>query len=92
MGIFASVDRKLDTSDALDLSSRITEGSRLQILLLHLLMAAIGILLLIPSLLEMRWLGIIGFLVYMFVISPLTGLAYAAAYDSLIETKAVDEA
>lgn len=88
MGIFAAVDRKLSLGEALDFSSRITEGNRLQILLLHLIMAVLSLLLVIPSILDMGNLGVITFLFYIFVMTPLTGLSYAAAYDSLVETKA----
>ncbi len=92
MGIFAAVDRKLNLDEALDFSTRITEGNRLQILLLHLIMAVLGILLVIPSIFEMGNLGVITFLVYLFFLTPLSGTAYAAAYDSLVETKAGEEA
>ncbi len=91
MGIFAAVDRKLNLDEALNFSTRITEGNRLQILLLHLIMAVLGILLVIPSVLEMGNLGAITFLVYLFFLTPLSGIAYAAAYDSLVETKAGEE-
>jgi hypothetical protein len=37
-------------------------------------------------------LGAITFLVYLFFLTPLSGIAYAAAYDSLVETKAGEEA
>jgi hypothetical protein len=91
LGIFAAVDRKLGLAESLELSSQITEGNRLQILLLHLILAVLSLLLVIPSILEMENLGAITFLVYIFVMTPLAGLAYAAAYDSLIETKSVEE-
>jgi hypothetical protein len=45
----------------------------------------------IPGILEMERLGMISFLAYMFVVSPLSGLAYASAYDSLVETFAPEE-
>lgn len=88
MGVFAAVDRKLNLNEALEFSSRITEGNRLQILLLHLIMAVLSLLLVIPSVFEMGNLGMITFFIYIFVMTPLTGTAYAAAYDSLVETKA----
>ena len=91
MAIFAAVDRRLDVNEALEFSSRITEGNRLQILLLHLMIAAIGIVLVMPSVLEMNNLGMITLLAYVFIMTPLAGTAYAAAYDSLVETKAVEE-
>lgn len=91
MAIFAAVDRKLDVTEAFEFSSRITEGNRLQILLLHLTIAAIGILLVMPNVMEMDNLGMISLLAYVFIMTPLAGTAYAAAYDSLVETKAVEE-
>ncbi|MCK4549112.1 MAG: hypothetical protein KAU49_03045 [Candidatus Krumholzibacteria bacterium] len=91
MAIFAAVDRRLDVNEALEFSSRITEGNRLQILLLHLMIAAIGIVLVMPSVLEMNNLGMITLLAYVFIMTPLAGTAYAAAYDSLVETKAAEE-
>jgi hypothetical protein len=90
MGIFASVDRKLDFIEALGFSSKITEGHRLQILLLYLLLGAVGVLLMIPGILEMEPLGMISLLVYMFIVSPLSAMAYASAYDSLVETRDLD--
>jgi hypothetical protein len=86
------VDRKLDVGEALDFSSRITEGFRLQILLLHLLMAAVGAILVLPSFLEMESLGMISYVAYVFIFAPLTGLAYAAAYDSLVAVMTDKEA
>lgn len=91
MGIFAAVDRKLNLDEALNFSTRITEGSRLQILLLHLIMAGLGILLVIPSVFEMGNLGVITFLVYLFFLTPLFGTAYAAAYESLVETRVEED-
>ncbi len=91
MAIFAAVDRRLNVNEALEFSSRITEGNRLQILLLHLMIAAIGIVLVMPSVLEMNNLGMITLLAYVFIMTPLAGTAYAAAYDSLVETKAAEE-
>jgi hypothetical protein len=87
MAIFAAVDRDLDAGEALEFSSRITEGDRLKILLLHLLLAAVGVLLIIPSILEMENLGAITVLAYLFILTPLAGTSYAAAYDSLVDTK-----
>jgi uncharacterized membrane protein len=91
MGIFAAVDRRLNLAEALDFSSRITEGNRLQILLLHLIMAVVSLLLVIPTALEMGTLGMVAFLAYIFVMTPLTGMSYAAAYDSLVETRTEEE-
>jgi hypothetical protein len=88
MGIFAMVDRKMAVADALDFSSQITEGSRLQILLLHLIIAALTFLFLAPALVESGGqLGTLMLLAYQFVMIPLAGTAYAAAYDSLVETR-----
>lgn len=88
MAVFAAVDRKLDVNNALEFSSRITEGNRLQVLLLHLLLAAIGLMLVLPSLLEMNNLGLLTMLGYVFILTPLSGTAYASAYDSLVATRA----
>ena len=52
------------------------------------MLAAIGVLLVLPSILEMDNLGMITLLAYVFIMTPLSGTAYAAAYDSLVETKA----
>ena len=87
LAVFAAVDRRLDVNEALEFSSRITEGNRLQILLLHLMLAVVGVLLVLPSVLEMNNLGMITLLAYVFIMTPLSGTAYAAAYDSLVETK-----
>jgi hypothetical protein len=87
MAVFATIDRDLDVTDAFEMSTRITEGYRLQILLLHLLLAAIGVLLVMPTVLEMENLGMLTFVLYVFVMTPLAGTAYAAAYDSLVEIK-----
>ncbi len=92
MGVFALVDRKLDVSEALDFSSMITEGSRLQILLLHLIIGGLSMIFLVPSLLEPEGnMGMFMLLIYQFIMIPLAGTAYAAAYDSLVETKAGEE-
>jgi uncharacterized membrane protein len=88
MAIFAAVDRRLDVTDALEFSSKITEGNRLQVLLLHLLLAAIGLMLVLPGLLEMNNLGLVTMLGYVFILTPLSGTAYASAYDSLVATRA----
>jgi hypothetical protein len=85
MAVFAAIDRRLDVTDAFEFSTRITEGFRLQILLLHLLLAAIGVLMVMPTVLEMENLGMLSFVIYVFVMTPLAGTAYAAAYDSLAE-------
>lgn len=87
MAVFAAVDRRLDVNEALEFSSMITEGSRLQVLLLHLLLAAVGVMLVLPGLLEMNNLGLLTMLGYVFILTPLSGTAYASAYDSLVEMK-----
>ncbi len=92
MGIFALVDRKLDVVESLKFSSMVTEGNRLQILLLHLIIGAVSMIFLLPSLLEQEGnIGMLMLLIYQFIIIPLAGMAYAAAYDSLVETKAGEE-
>jgi len=91
LGVFAAVDRKIEVSEALEFSSRITEGNRLQVLLLNLIIAAIGVLLVLPGVLGMNSLGMITLLIYVFVMTPVAGTAYAAAYDSLVETSAGEE-
>jgi hypothetical protein len=91
MAMFAAVDRELDVSSAFDFSSRITEGNRLQILLLQLIVAGIGVVLVLPTLLQMKSLEMIALPLYVFVMTPLAGTSYAAAYDSLVETKAGEE-
>jgi uncharacterized membrane protein len=91
LGVFAAVDRDLEIGDALEFSSRITAGNRLQVLLLNLMIAAIGMLLVLPGMLGMNSIGVMTLLVYVFVMTPLAGTAYAAAYDSLVETGAGEE-
>ncbi len=92
MGVFALVDRKLDVSEALDFSSMITEGSRLQVLLLHLIIGGLGMIFLLPGLLEPEGnIGMVMLLIYQFIMIPLAGTAYAAAYDSLVETRAGEQ-
>jgi len=91
MAMFAAVDRDLDVSAAFDFSSRITEGSRLQILLLQLIVAAIGVILVLPTVLQIQNLEMIALPLYVFIMTPLAGTAYAAAYDSLVETKSGEE-
>ena len=92
MGIFALVDRKLEVVQSLEFSSMITEGNRLQILLLHLIIGAMSMIFLVPSMLGQEGnMGMLMLLIYQFVMIPLAGTAYAAAYDSLVETKAGEE-
>jgi len=92
MGVFALVDRRLNVSEALDFSSMITEGNRLQILLLHLIIGGLSMIFLVPSLLEPEGnMGMFMLLIYQFIMIPFAGTAYAAAYDSLVETKAGEE-
>ncbi len=91
LSVFAAVDRRLDVDGSLEFSSRITEGSRLQVLLLTLILAALGLFFMIPGLLY-EGSGPAGFLllIYQLIMIPLTGAAYAAAYDSLVETKVAE--
>ncbi len=89
MGVFAFVDRDLEVADALNFSSWITEGNRLQILLLHLIIGAMSLIFLLPNLMDPEsQMSMVMLLVYQFIMIPLAGTAYAAAYDSLVETKA----
>jgi uncharacterized membrane protein len=92
MGVFVLVDRKLDVVESLRFSSMITEGNRLQILLLQLILGGLSMILLAPSQLEQEGsIGILMLLIYQFILVPFAGAAYAAAYDSLVETRAGEE-
>ena len=93
MGVFAFVDRDLKVDEALNFSSMITEGSRMQIVLLNLIIGIVSLLLLAPVLIQPEGdLGTTMLLVYQFIMIPLAGTAFAATYDSLVETRAGEEA
>ena len=92
MGVFAFVDRDLKVDEALNFSSMITEGSRMQIVLFHLIIGSLSLIFLVPILIAPEGdLNTALLLAYQFIMIPLAGTATAAAYDSLVETRAGEE-
>ncbi len=91
MGILTVADRKLPIEQTLEFTSRITKGHRLQILLLHLITGILSITVLLSGQLYGGNIEAITFLVYQFVLAPLLGTVFAAAYDSLVETRVEEE-
>lgn len=82
--ILAAVDRGLSGTEALGTASRVSEGRRLQLLVLYGIMAGLYGLSAIPYLYGMGGLGMVTVTVYNFAVTPLLGAAHAAAWDSLL--------
>jgi uncharacterized membrane protein len=83
LGVFAALDRGLSWPGALGASSAVTEGHRLQVLVLYGIMAGLYGLSVLPYIYGMGGLGAVTITVYNFAVTPVLGAAYAAAWDSL---------
>ncbi|MBU8920525.1 MAG: hypothetical protein KOO63_01575, partial [Bacteroidales bacterium] len=84
MGMFLIVDKDTDLADTLKGSWRITAGHEGKLIVYYLLMMGLFGLVILPSLTGMQLIGVVGSMIFNFFITPLLGVTYASAYDSLL--------
>ncbi|MCK4537346.1 MAG: hypothetical protein KAV42_00975 [Candidatus Krumholzibacteria bacterium] len=84
MGMFLIVDKDTDLADTLKGSWRITAGHEGKLIVYYLLMMGLFGLIILPSLTGMQVIGVVGSIIFNFFITPLLGVTYASAYDSLL--------
>ena len=84
MSIFIVVDRKTKLSDTFRFSAMITSGHEGKLLIYYGILVGLYGLAVFPYLIDMATLGAVTSAVFNFVITPVLGVTYASAYDSLL--------
>ena len=84
MSIFIVVDKKTALADSLRFSAKITGGHEGKLLVYYGILLGLYGLAVFPYLINMASLGAVTSSFFNFVITPVLGVTYASAYDSLL--------
>lgn len=84
MGMFAVVERKTGVTDTLKFSARLTSGHEGKLFVYYGILIGLYGLAVFPYLAGRSMLGAVTTSVFNFVLTPLLGVTYASAYDSLL--------
>ncbi len=84
MSIFIVVDKKTSLADTFRFSARITSGHEGKLLIYYGILVGLYGLAVFPYLIDMAALGAVTSALFNFVITPVLGVTYASAYDSLL--------
>ncbi len=84
MSIFIVVDKETSLTDSLKFSAKITNGHEGKLLVYYGILLGLYGLAVFPYLIGMGHLGAFTTSVFNFVITPVLGVTYASAYDSLL--------